>query len=175
MSLCYSTIIMHIFFVIDLRQSLLFYSYGKIPFLKGATIIYTIIHTIHIFSVFIYGGFLIVDILFLSKMPRSLNEDEHAKAREAIMMHVRKVVPKALVVAVITGLYMFSQVFGEIKDSGLTYFQIVLAIKAFLGLWLGLRGVNQVFFGIQPWVFKSHYFPFSLVVTIILLSQLMYL
>jgi hypothetical protein len=108
-------------------------------------------------------------------MPRSLNEEEHTKAREAIMMHVRKVVPKALVVAVITGLYMFFQVFGEISDSGLSHFQMLLAIKAFLGLWLGLRGVNQVFFGIQPWVFTSHYFPFALVVVIILLSQFMYL
>jgi len=108
-------------------------------------------------------------------MPRSLNEEEHTKAREAIMMHVRKVVPKALVVAVITGLYMFFQVFGEISDSGLSHFQMLLAIKAFLGLWLGLRGINQVFFGIQPWVFTSHYFPFALVVVIILLSQFMYL
>jgi len=137
--------------------------------------LYTLIHTIHIFSVFIYGGFLFVDILFLSKMKQTLDEDEQKKAREAIMIHVRKVVPKALIVAVITGMYLFTQVFGEISSDGLTYFQIVLSIKAFLGLWLGFRGVNQVFFGIQPWVFKSHLFPFSLVVIIILLSQFMYL
>jgi len=137
--------------------------------------LYTIVHTIHIFSVFIYGGFLIVDILFLSKMPRSLTEEEHKKARESFMMYVRKVVPKALVVAVITGSYLFTQIFGEIAADGLSQFQILLSIKAFLGLWLGLRGVNQVFFGIQPWVFKSHLFPFSLVVTIIFLSQIMYL
>jgi len=108
-------------------------------------------------------------------MPQSLDADEHTKAREAIMIHVRKVVPKALIVAVVTGLYMFFQVFGEITDAGLTHFQMLLGVKAFLGLWLGFRGINQVFFGIQPWVFKSHYFPFSLVVVIILLSQLMYL
>jgi len=116
-----------------------------------------------------------VDVLFLSKMPKTLDVEEHKKAREAIMMHVRKVVPKALIVAVITGMYLFYQVFGEITESGFTHFQMLLSIKAFLGLWLGLRGINQVFFGIQPWVFKSHYFPFSLVVIIILLSQLMYL
>jgi hypothetical protein len=111
----------------------------------------------------------------MSKMKQSLSEDEHAKAREAIMMHVRKVVPKALIVAVVTGLYMFSQVFGEISENGMSYFQILLSIKAFFGLWLGFRGINQVFFGIQPWVFKSHIFPFALVVLIILLSQFMYL
>ena len=137
--------------------------------------LYTIIHTIHIFSVFIYGGFLITDNLFMAKMKNSLSEEEHAKAREAIMMHVRKVVPKALIVAVVTGLYLISQIFGEIAPEGLSSFQIILSIKAFLGLWLGLRGVNQVFFGIQPWVFKSHLFPFSLVIVIILLSQFMYL
>jgi len=137
--------------------------------------LYTIIHTIHIFSVFIYGGFLITDNLFMAKMKNSLSEEEHAKAREAIMMHVRKVVPKALIVAVATGLYLISQIFGEIAPEGLSSFQIILSIKAFLGLWLGLRGVNQVFFGIQPWVFKSHLFPFSLVIVIILLSQFMYL
>ena len=77
--------------------------------------LYSFIHTIHIFSVFIYGGFLLVDILFLSKMKESLSQEEHAKAREAIMMHVRKVVPYALMVAVATGSYMFTQLFGEIS------------------------------------------------------------
>ena len=137
--------------------------------------LYTLIHTIHIFSVFTYGGFLIVDILFLSKMKQTLSEEEHTKAREAIMMHVRKVVPYALMVAVATGIYMFLNVFGTIGEDGMSSFQIMLSIKAFLGLWLGFRGINQKLFGIQPWVFKSHLFPFSLVVIIILLSQFMYL
>ncbi len=137
--------------------------------------LYTLIHTIHIFAVFIYGGFLFTDNLFIAKMKQSLNEDEHAKAREAIMMHVRKVVPKALIVAVISGMYLFTQVFGKISPEGFSTFQIALSIKAFLGLWLGFRGVTQVFFGIQPWVFKSHIFPFILVVIIIFLSQFMFL
>ena len=136
---------------------------------------YTIIHTIHIFSVFIYGGFLFVDILFLSKMKQTLNEEEHKIAREAIMMHVRKVVPYALMVAVASGIYMFLNVFGEVSADGMSSFQIMLSIKAFLGLWLGLRGINQKLFGINPWIFKSHFFPFTLVIIIILLSQLMYL
>ncbi len=108
-------------------------------------------------------------------MKQSLNEDESKKAREAIMVHVRKVVPKALIVAVLSGMYLFTQVFGEISSDGMSTFQIALSIKAFLGLWLGFRGINQVFFGIQPWVFKSHLFPFILVVIIILLSQFMFL
>ena len=137
--------------------------------------LYTIIHTIHIFSVFTYGGFLLVDILFLSKMKQTLSEEEHTKAREAIMMHVRKVVPYALMVAVATGSYMFISIFGDIGENGMSSFQIMLSMKAFLGLWLGFRGINQKLFGIQPWVFKSHLFPFSLVVIIILLSQFMYL
>ncbi len=143
--------------------------------IKGDNITYTFIHTIHIFSVFIYGGFLFTDNLFISKMKKTLNEDESAKAREAIMIHVRKIVPKALILAVITGLYLISQIFGEIGEDGLTSFQIILSIKAFFGLWLGLRGVNQVFFGINPWVFTSHIFPFILVIMIILLSQFMHL
>ena len=136
---------------------------------------YTIIHTIHIFSVFIYGGFLIVDILFLSKMKQTLNEEEAAKAREAIMMHVRKVVPYALMVAVASGLYMITQVFGEIGKDGLSSFQILLSIKAFFASWLGIRGINQKLFKINPWLFKSHLFPFSFVIIIIFLSQVMYL
>ena len=111
----------------------------------------------------------------MMKMKQSLSEEEHKKAREAIMVHVRKVVPKALIVAVITGSYLFTQVFGEIAPAGLSSFQIALSIKAFLGLWLGFRGINQVFFGIQPWVFKSHLFPFVLVIIIIFLSQFMFL
>jgi len=132
-------------------------------------------HIIHLFSVFIYGGFLITDNLFLSKMNQTLSPEEAVKAREAIMIHVRKVVPYSLFVAVGTGIYMFIQVFGPIGENGLSSFQVLLSIKAFLGLWLGIRGFNQKVFGINPWLFKSHLFPFSLVLIIILLSQVMYL
>ncbi|HIP30571.1 MAG TPA: hypothetical protein EYG93_09890 [Sulfurospirillum arcachonense] len=108
-------------------------------------------------------------------MKQTLNDEEHAKARESIMMHVRKVVPYSLMVAVASGIFLFTQHFGEIGDDGFSRFQIMLSIKAILGLWLGVRGINQKLFGIQPWVFKSHLFPFGLVVIIILISQLMYL
>ena len=135
---------------------------------------YTLVHLIHIFAVFIYGGFLFTDNLFMAKMKQTLSADEAAAAREAIMIHVRKVVPKALIVAVIAGLYMFFQVFGTVGEEGLSRFQTLLLLKAFLGSWLGLRGILQVFFGIQPLVFKSHLFPFALVIIIIFLSQLMW-
>jgi hypothetical protein len=110
----------------------------------------------------------------MAKMKQSLDENEAQKAREAIMMHVRKVVPKALILAVITGSFLFSQAFGEISADGLSNFQILLCIKAFFGLWLGLRGVLQVFFSINPLVFKSHKFPFIIVIVIIFLSQFMF-
>jgi len=135
--------------------------------------IYLTMHLIHIFSVFIYGGFLITDNLFLSRMQKDLG-DEYPKVREYFMKYVRVVVPKALIVAVASGIYLISVNFGSIAESGLSNFQIVLSIKAFLGGWLGLRGVLQVFFKIQPLVFKSHLFPFTLVVIIIFLSQLMF-
>ena len=135
---------------------------------------YTLVHLIHIFAVFIYGGFLFTDNLFMAKMKQTLSDDEAAAAREAIMMHVRKVVPKALIVAVVAGLYLFFNIFGEISPEGLSRFQMLLLLKAFLGSWLGLRGILQVFFGIQPLVFKSHKFPFILVIMIIFLSQLMW-
>lgn len=106
-------------------------------------------------------------------MSQTLNEEEHKKAREAIMMHVRKVVPWALLVAVASGCYLIGKVFGPV-DGGFTSYQIMLSIKAFLGIWLGIRGFNQKFFKINPFVFTSHLFPFLCVVVMILLSQLMY-
>jgi len=136
--------------------------------------IYLTIKLIHIFSVFIYGGFLFTDNLFLSKMKKDLSPDDHSVVREYFMKYVRKVVPKALIVAVASGIYLFYINFGVIADTGWTNFQILLAIKGFLGSWLGLRGVLQVFFGIQPLVFKSHLFPFILVIIIIILSQMMF-
>jgi len=136
---------------------------------------YDFIHIVHIFAVFTYGGFLFTDNLFMSKMKNSLSEDEHKKAREAIMMHVRKVVPNALLLAVATGIFLASSIFGEIKDGTLSNFQMVLSVKIFFGLWLGFRGFNQKFFGINPWVFKSHLFPFMLVVIMIILSQVMFI
>ncbi|MDP3466142.1 MAG: hypothetical protein Q8R86_10285 [Sulfuricurvum sp.] len=108
-------------------------------------------------------------------MTQTLSQDEHAKAREAIMIHVRKVVPYALFTAVGTGMYLITQVFGEVSADGLSSFQTLLLIKAFFGLWLGLRGFNQKVFGINPWVFKSHKLPFFSVVAIIVLSQILHL
>jgi len=136
---------------------------------------FILIKTIHLFSAFIYGGFLITDNLFLNKMPRNLNDEEHKKARESFMMFVRKVVPPSLIMAVLTGLYLISQVFGTIGEEGMSYFQMLLALKAFLGLWLGLRGFMQVYLKIQPLVFKGHQLPFAFVLTIIFLSQFMHI
>ena len=137
--------------------------------------LFILIKTIHLFAAFIYGGFLITDNLFLNKMPKKLNADEHKKARESFMMFVRKVVPPSLIVAVLTGLYLISQVFGPISSEGLSTFQMLLSLKAFLGLWLGLRGFMQVYLKIQPLVFKGHQLPFAFVLTIIFLSQFMYI
>ncbi len=136
---------------------------------------FVLIKTIHLFSAFIYGGFLITDNLFLTKIKRSYNEEEHKAIRESFMKYVRKVVPPSLIVAVLTGLYLISQVYGPIGDDGLSRFQMLLGLKAFLGIWLGLRGGLQVYFKIQPFVFKSHVLPFAFVVTIIFLSQFMYI
>lgn len=108
-------------------------------------------------------------------MSQILDKDESKKAREAIMMHVRKVVPWSLLIAVASGLYLITQVFGPIEESGLSTFQMMLGVKAFFGLWLGIRGFNQKFFKINPFLFTSHIFPFACVILIILISQLMYL
>lgn len=135
---------------------------------------YFIIHLVHIFSVFVYGGFLITDNLFLSKIKNEIGESEHKIVREYFMKYVRQIVPKALIIAVLSGTYLIYINFGPIENSTLSNFQIVLSIKAFLGGWLGLRGILQVFFKIQPLVFKSHIFPFTLVIIIIFLSQLMF-
>ena len=91
------------------------------------------------------------------------------------MKYVRKVVPPSLLVAVLTGLYLITQVFGSISVDGMSFFQILLSLKAFLGIWLGTRGFLQVYMGIQPLVFKSHVLPFTFVLTIIFLSQFMYM
>ena len=110
----------------------------------------------------------------MSKMSQTLDAEETAKAREAIMMHVRKVVPWALLVAVASGIYLIGKVFGPVSEDGLSNFQILLSIKAFFGLWLGIRGFNQKFFKINPFVFTGHRLPFYSVILMILISQIMY-
>ncbi len=135
---------------------------------------FVLIKTIHLFAAFIYGGFLIVDNLFLVHIKKSYDVQEHKQIRESFMKYVRKVVPPSLLVAVITGLYLITQVFGTIGEEGMSTFQVMLSIKAFLGIWLGIRGFAQVYLGIQPLVFKSHVLPFAFVVTILFLSQFMY-
>ncbi len=136
---------------------------------------YIIIKTIHLFAAFIYGGFLIVDNLFLVHIKDVYNEEEYKNIRESFMKVVRKVVPPSLIIAVLTGLYLVAQVFGTIGAKGMNNFQMMLALKSFLGIWLGIRGFSQVYLGIQPLIFKSHVLPFTFVVTIIFLSQFMYI
>ena len=136
---------------------------------------FLIIKAIHFFAAFIYGGFLIVDNLFLVHIKKAYSETEHKEIRESFMKVVRKVVPPSLIVAVVSGLYLISQVFGSIDNEGLSSFQMMLAFKAFLGIWLGIRGFLQVYMGIQPLVFKSHVLPFAFVITILFLSQFMYI
>ena len=128
---------------------------------------------LHLFSVLIYGGFLFTDNLILMRMQKTLSKETYTQVRGYFKEFTRVLVPKALVVAVISGGYLFHMSFGTIDESGLSNFQIVLLIKAFFGLWLGLRGIMQVFFGIQPFVFKSHKLPFILVIIIVFLSQYM--
>ena len=111
----------------------------------------------------------------MSRMQEMLNDEEHNKARKSIMVHVRKVVPWAIMTAVATGLYLISQRFGEIGPEGMSWFQVLLAIKAVFGLWLGVRAFNQKFFKIDPFVFRTHALPFTLVVLMIILAKFMYL
>jgi hypothetical protein len=140
------------------------------PFLKGT-------NDLHAYSYhpslecFCIRRIFIRRLPFLSKMPQSLTAQEHAKARESFMIHVRKVVPYALFVAVGSGLYLLAHNFGPITNRELTSAQTVMLMKAYLGLWLGLRGFNQKIFKIDPWVFKSHKLPFFLVLSVIVLSQ----
>jgi len=88
------------------------------------------------------------------------------------MIFVRKVVPSSLIVAVLSSLYLIAQVFGSISEEGMNSFQILLAVKAFLGIWLGLRGFMQVYLKVQPLVFKGHQLPFAFVITIIFFLSL---
>ena len=47
--------------------------------------LYVFVHLIHIFSVFIYGGFLITDNLFLMRMKKDLGDKEYPVIREYFM------------------------------------------------------------------------------------------
>ena len=134
---------------------------------------YIFIKLIHLFSVLIYGGFLFTDNLILMRMQKTLSSEKYQEVRSYFAAFTRVLVPKALIVAVVSGLYLLHINFGSIGENGLTNFQILLGIKAFLGSWLGLRGILQVFFGIQPFVFKGHKLPFILVICIVALSQIM--
>ena len=107
-------------------------------------------------------------------MQKTLSIQKYEEVRKYFALFTKQLVPKALLVAVASGAYLLYVNFGTISEDGLTNFQIILSIKAFLASWLGLRGILQVFFGISPLVFKSHRFPFTFVIIIIFLSQLMF-
>jgi len=136
--------------------------------------LYIIVKLIHLFSVLIYGGFLFTDNLVLMRMKKTLSMQKYEEVRSYFKDFTKVLVPKALITSVISGIYLFYVNFGDVSQSGLSNFQILLLIKAYLGSWLGLRGVLQVFFNVQPLIFKSHRLPFILVVIIVALSQVMW-
>ena len=136
--------------------------------------LYITIKLLHIFSVFIYAGFLFTDNLILMRMQKTLTKEKYIEIREHFRLFTKVLVPKSLIVAILSGMILFYYNFGSIGEDGLDNFQILLSIKAILGLWLGIRGVLQVFFGIQPFIFKSHRLPFILTILIIFLSQIMF-
>ncbi len=129
---------------------------------------------IHIFSVLIYGGFLFTDNLILMRMQKTLSKEKYDQVRSYFKDFTKVLVPKALILAVVSGIYLMYYSFGSVGEDGLSNFQILLSIKAVLGLWLGMRGVLQVFFSVEPFIFKSHRLPFILVILIVLLSQIMF-
>ena len=108
---------------------------------------FVLIKTIHLFAAFIYGGFLIVDNLFLVKIKKTYNEEEHKEIRESFMKYVRKVVPPALIVAVLTGLYLITQVYGPIGEDGLSRFQMLLSLKAFSRYLVGNQRILTSLYG----------------------------
>lgn len=118
--------------------------------------LYLFIKLVHLFSVLIYGGFLFTDNLILMRLQKNLSRQKYEEVRLYFKNFTKVLVPKALILAVLSGTYLFYVNFGEISSNGLSNFQMLLLIKAFFGLWLGLRGVLQVFFNIQPFIFKSH-------------------
>lgn len=106
------------------------------------------------------------------RMQKTLSQKQYSEIRSYFSKFQKEIVPKALIVAVISGLYLIHINFGPIEEYRLSNFQILLGIKALLGLWLGARGILQVFFNIQPFIFKSHKLPFILVIVIVFLYRL---
>ena len=92
--------------------------------------IYLTVKLLHIFSILIYGGFLFTDNLILMRMKKTLSKEKYEEVRGYFALFTKALVPKALVVAVFTGLYLFHINFGSIEN-GFSNFQILLAIKAF--------------------------------------------
>lgn len=140
--------------------------------------LYATILTIHLLSVIIYGGFLITDVLFITNIKKVYGEAKYKEIRGAFGPYVRAIVPNALVLAGITGIYLFHVNFGtiDVDEDGsyiLSNFQELLLLKLFLASWLLLRGIRQRFFGIQPMLFKGHKLPASLVIIIVILAKFM--
>lgn len=106
---------------------------------------YLIIKILHIFSVLIYGGFLFTDNLILMRMQKTLSKEKYDEVRSYFKEFTRVLVPKALVVAVISGILLFQNSFGSVGENGFSNFQILLSIKGILGLWLGAEVFSRFF------------------------------
>ena len=76
--------------------------------------IYLIIKLVHIFSVLIYAGFLFTDNLILMRMQKVLSKEKYDEVRGYFKGFTKILVPKALVVAVISGIYLLYVNFGVI-------------------------------------------------------------
>lgn len=137
--------------------------------------LYLLVKLIHLFSVLIYGGFLFTDNLILMRMQKNIVRTKISRGALLLQRLYESSCTKSSNNSRIEWFIPFlCQFWRYPTQSGLTNFQILLLIKAYLGSWLGLRGVLQVFFNVQPFIFKSHKLPFILIIIIVVLSQVMW-
>lgn len=141
--------------------------------IKGYTI-YTLILLIHLFCAIFFIGFIFTDVFILSKIKKTLKEDENAKARTAIYTSGKRVMPFAVLLLFLSGLFLFSQDFGTIKDGGLSHFQILLLIKVFLAFIIFLKVFLEVVVKKQLPCLKGHVGAAILAICIVILAKIMW-
>jgi hypothetical protein len=98
---------------------------------------YSFAQIIHLICAIIFLGYIFVDVVILPKLKTKYSDNQYNQLKSNIGEFASKIMPKALLVIILTGGYMLSRYINSDIGYFSTSLQQLLSLKALLGLSIG--------------------------------------
>lgn len=141
---------------------------------------YTFANIIHLILAIIFLGYIFVDLFLLPRLKMNYSQNEFEKIKSLIGTFASKIMPKALLVIIVTGIYMLTTYINQNSGFLDTNMQKLLVIKAFLGISIGFLVLYSITYkkikkSPNPFLKKYlHKIAFTLGVIIVIIAKIMF-